>query len=206
MQRNEYDVLQLRLARFLRRNFHRLGAQDIEDVCQQSWETLYRHRDVEGRSVPNAFPFLCQAARWSGLSLMRAGRRCQPVPEIPEPPGPAEETPEAFADRVFSERQLVALLDDMDPDQQELTRLVLAEEPRPLVEEKLGISGNELVDMWARTRSELLDRALSQKGSPVRRAMLVANGEDRLSAELRVTLDGAAAGDPGLCLELVASL
>lgn len=206
MRQSEFDLLQPRLNRFVRANFGRLPGHDLEDVCQQAWETLWRHRDVEGKPVSNAFPFLCQAARWGALALMRAGRRCQPVPDIPDGPGPIEATPEATVDRLISQRQLEEFIDDMPPAERGLAQMVIEGCDLETVEEKIGLTGAELLELWDRTRSLLLDRALKEKGNPVRRALLDANGDGRLKSEMRIRLDRAAANDPTLCLELAASL
>lgn len=204
---NEYDVMQPGLERFLRRNFHRLGGQDIEDVSQQAWLTLHRHREVEGKPVAKPFPFLCQAGRWAALALMRAERRCQPVPEIPEGQGPVEATPEVVVERILSERHMAEFLRHVPAKERELAELVIAGEPRERVEEKLGVSRPELEDLWDDTCARIISKALAQPGSnPLRQAILRANLEDRLDTFKRTALDRAAAANPDLCLELAASL
>lgn len=206
MSESEFHLLQPRLLRFTRVNFPSLSSQDCEDVCQQAWETLFRRCEVEAKPVPNAFPFLCQACRWGALSILRAGRRCRPVPEIPEETAPVETRPEEAVDRLLSERHLDRFLEAMPAEERELAHLVIEDSDRPTVEEKLGITGEQLVELWDDTFTMIIERALGERGNPVRRALLEANGADRLDPRTRMRLDRAAANDPTLCLDLASSL
>src|SRR5207248_1223916 len=94
--------------------------QDAEDLTTQ---TFLKMLESIGRFRWQSAPFsawLFRIAHNLAMDHFRASRRWQPEEEVPEPPGAEEESAEAQAMHVIGRRSMMALIESLSPEQQQV--------------------------------------------------------------------------------------
>lgn len=96
---------------------------DAEDLTNQTFirmlESLHRFR---WQTVPFS-AWLFRIAHNLAMDHFRAGRRWQPESDVPEPAGSAEPSAEESAFHTIERESMLALIEDLSPDQQQVLTL-----------------------------------------------------------------------------------
>lgn len=201
----EYQHLQPCLRRFVRKSFPGLCASDVDDVCQQAWEALYRYRS-KGKKVENPLSFLCQGARWAGYRLMRNRRKSQLLSDIDDHSLPLAEGPATELEQELAELRVSDLLQRLPETEREIVASLLAGKNRSTICEQLELTRSDFDRLWGSAQERLLQCGLAAGDSGLREELIKANGRERLTNQVRCLLDRAAASDPALCAELAQAL
>ena len=96
---------------------------DAEDLTTQ---TFLKMLEAIGRFRWQAAPFsawLFRIAHNLAMDYFRATRRCQPEQDLPEPPGEEEPSAEAAAFHSLGRQSMLALIDGLSIDQQQVLTL-----------------------------------------------------------------------------------